>query len=382
VGTHAARLLTEEDATEVPRIVGISDRTGYLYSDEGLPISELMEIQSEHGVAARPYYRRHLDDVCATSTKFSNAPNDLLRESAFCLVPAAPIANYLDVDDDSRPSMTVDRMGSWKMIVEGANTYSPDPARRAARARMERKVYWQSGVLIATDFLVNSGGVIFAAQEQLIETPDHLRIPHSMLGDRAAVDGWLADRQADFAELAEARRLAGEAKRDEVIRRNMKELIDHLAADSDMLPCEAAERISIERIASSESDRTVSDVMASIPTIPEASIVREAAQMLVSENGDILAVVSPSGELAGVVTDWDIARASTTDCPDDMPVAEIMSGEPITAGPADSILDVIRKLEHYDISAMPVVVDREVVGMISSDILAQRTLYRLLQTRN
>jgi glutamate dehydrogenase (NAD(P)+) len=268
------------------------------------------------------------------------------------------------------------------MIVEGANTYSPDPARRAARARMERKVYWQSGVLIATDYLVNSGGVIFAAQEQLIETPDHLRIPQAMLGDRPAVDRWLADRRAEFAQLAEERRLAGEAKRDEVIRRNMRELIDHLVADPDMLPCEAAEEISIKRIASSESDRTVSDVMASIPTIPEKGTVREAAQMLVSEAGDLLAVVSTAGELAGVVTDWDIARATTTDCADDVPVAEIMSGEPITAGPADPVLDVIRKLEHYDISAMPVVVDGKVVGVISSDILAQRTLYRLLQTLN
>jgi glutamate dehydrogenase (NAD(P)+) len=273
-------------------------------------------------------------------------------------------------------------MGNWTMIVEGANTYSPDPARRAARARMERTVYWQSGVLIATDYLVNSGGVIFAAQEQLIPTPDHLRISPSMLGDRAAVDGWLAGRRAEFAELAEKRRLAGEAKRDEVIRRNMEQLIDLLVADPDMLPCEAAERISIDRIASSESDRTVSDVMAPMPAITEDSTVRDAARMLVSENADILAVVSASEELAGVVTDWDIARASTTDCPEDMPIAEILTREPVTASPAESILDVIRKLEHYDISAMPVVVDRKVVGVISSDLLAQRTLHRLLQTQD
>jgi predicted transcriptional regulator len=203
-----------------------------------------------------------------------------------------------------------------------------------------------------------------------------------MLGDRAAVDGWLAGRRAEFAELAEKRRLAGEAKRDEVIRRNMEQLIDLLVADPDMLPCEAAERISIDRIASSESDRTVSDVMAPMPAITEDSTVRDAARMLVSENADILAVVSASEELAGVVTDWDIARASTTDCPEDMPIAEILTREPVTASPAESILDVIRKLEHYDISAMPVVVDRKVVGVISSDLLAQRTLHRLLQTQD
>jgi glutamate dehydrogenase (NAD(P)+) len=92
--------------------------------------------------------------------KFSNSPDDLLRESAFCLIPAAPIANYLDLDPSSHPAMTVAQMGHWSVIVEGANPYSPDPERRAARARLERVVYRQQGVLIATDYLVNSGGVI------------------------------------------------------------------------------------------------------------------------------------------------------------------------------------------------------------------------------
>jgi len=38
-------------------------------------------------------------------------------------------------------------------------------------------------------------------------------------------------------------------------------------------------------------------------------------------------------------------------------------------------------LEHHEISAMPVVNGEGVLGVISSDILARRTLYRLLQTQ-
>jgi glutamate dehydrogenase (NAD(P)+) len=381
VGTHVARLLKEEDPANAPRITGISDESGYLYDETGLPVDELRQIQSEQGVAVFPYFQKRLNNIRFAQTKFSNAPNDLLRESAFCLAPAAPIANYLDVDASSNPSMTVDKMGRWSMIVEGANTYSPDPARRAARARMERTVYWQKGVLIATDFLVNSGGVILAAQEQLVRTPDHLRIPKEMLGDRTAVNRWLADHQDDFAALAEKRRLVGQAKLKEVIRRNMKELIDLLVSDPDMLPCEAAERIGINRIASSESDRTVADVMEPVSTILETKTVREAAELLVSGKGDMLAVVSANGELTGVITDWDITRASATACADDVPITDIMTHEVIAASPADNILDIIRKLEHFEISAMPVVTDEGVTGVISSDILAQRTLYRLLQTR-
>ncbi|MEW5960159.1 MAG: Glu/Leu/Phe/Val dehydrogenase dimerization domain-containing protein [Chloroflexota bacterium] len=381
VGTHVARLLTAGDPARAARVVGLSDETGYLYDAAGLPVADLLAIQHEQGVAAFPYFAQRLSRMRFSPTKFSNCSNDLLRESAFCFVPAAPVANYLAVEAASNPSMTVDRMGHWSMVVEGANTYSPDPARRAGRARMERTVYWQKGVLIATDFLVNSGGVIFAAQEQLIKTPDHLRIPQEMLGNRAAVDRWLVDHQAELAELAEQRRQAGEARRDEVIRRNMIELIDYLTADPDLLPCEAAERISINRIAASERDRTVADVMEPIVTLVETKTVREAARVLVAESSEILAIISGAGRLTGVVTDWDITQASATTCPEDMAVTEIMSRDVITTRPTDSILDVIRKLEHYEISAMPVVTGQGVIGVISSDILARRTLYRLLQAQ-
>lgn len=381
VGTHVARLLSKEGQDETPIIAGISDETGYLYNESGLPVSELLELHQAAGTVAYPYFQKRLSGVNFSPTKYSNDCNDLLRESAFCLVPAAPVANYLDVDAKSNPSMTVDSMGNWAMIVEGANTYSPDPERKAARARMERTVYWQKGVLIATDFLVNSGGVIYAAQEHLIKAPEHLKIPQEMLGDRAAVDLWLVERQEEFAQLAEQRREAGEKQLQRVISRNMRELIDLLVADPDMLPSEAAEHIGIARIASRESDRTAADIMEPITTIDETHTVREAAALLVAEKGDMLAVVSTSGELTGVITDWDITQASATACADDAPLSQIMSTEVVSANPDDSILDVLRKLEHYDISAMPVVTEEGVTGVISTDILAQRTLYRLLQAQ-
>jgi glutamate dehydrogenase (NAD(P)+) len=386
VGTHVARLLTDVEEAERPTISGISDISGYVYDADGLPVVELLEIQVEQGKVALPYFQEKFNKGGKPTLKYSTHSDDLLRESAFCLVPAAPIANYLGVDAASGCSMTVDRMGNWMLIVEGANTYSPDPARKAARSRMERTVYWQKGVLIATDFLVNSGGVILAAQEHLIKAPPHLQIPEEMLGDREAVDGWLAAHSEEFAALAEARRIAGEKQIREVVRRNMKELIDLLVGDPDMLPNEAAEEIAIGRIASSESDRTAADIMEPIPTILETRTVREAAEILVESSGDLLAVISENGELCGVMTDWDITKATATGCGDDVPVSKIMSREVISACPDDSILDVLRKLEHHEISAVPVVDHKNglgdgVLGVISSDILAQRTLYRLLQAQ-
>ncbi|MCA9971916.1 MAG: Glu/Leu/Phe/Val dehydrogenase, partial [Anaerolineales bacterium] len=281
VGAHAARILQE--MLPGARVTGVSDRLGYLYAAAGLPADALFTAWQENGLVTRPFFQQQLAaGDGADGTKYSTDPDDLLRESAFCLIPAAPIANYLDTDPATGPSMTTERMGRWRVVVEGANTYSPDPARKAARQRMEREVYRRRGVLIATDYLVNSGGVIFAAQEHLIKTPDHLRIPDEMLGDAAAVDRWLADHAAELAELAQARLAAAIDYRDRVIRRNMQELIDLLVSDADMLPAEAAEQIAIRRIAARESDRLVADVMDPIPTLGLGCTLQEAAEVMIT----------------------------------------------------------------------------------------------------
>ncbi len=386
VGAHAAHLLT--DMMPDARVIGISDLLGYLYDEEGLPIKDLFHRWQEEGVVTRPYYLEQLaTENGKLSTKYSNAANDLLRESAFCFIPAAPMPNYLDTDPATRPSMTVERMGRWSVIVEGANTYSPDPVRQAARTRMEREVYRQRGILIATDYLVNSGGVIYAAQEHLIKTPPHLYIPSDMLGDEEAVEQWLADHAADFQALAEKRLIAAEAYRTDVIRQNMRELVDLLLTDADMLPSEAAEQISIRRIAARESDRTVADIMEPIPTIVQSSTLQQAAALMVECQRPILAVVGLQNELTGVITEWDITYAtaqgrfpSVSKDAHNAPLAQVMTREVISANPNDSFLDVIRQLEHHEISAMPVVDKANVLGMISTDLLARRSLLRLLQS--
>ena len=381
VGAHAARFLCEW--LPGAQVTGISDENGYLYDAAGLPVDILFSMWEESGPVTRQYFLNLLmeDEASPLGVKFSNAPDDLLRESAFCFIPAAPIANYLDTEQSSNPSMLVDRIGRWNVIIEGANTYSPDPERKAFRSRMERAVYRQLGVMIASDYMVNSGGVIFAAQEKLIETPEHLRCPGDSLGDRKSVEDWLDEHAAELNELADKRRLAAESHRDEVIRRNIREMIDLLVSDADMLPNEAAEQISIRRIAARESDRKAVEIMEPIPSIQAASTVKQAAAALIDSLSPILAVVNDKAELAGVVTDWDITRATSMGSPDDLPLAEVMTRAVVSADPQDGILDVIRKLEHHEISAMPVVSGKSVLGMISSDLLARRSLLRLLQSQ-
>lgn len=385
VGAHVARILTENTKYgKAPRVTGVSDAAGYLYDSEGLQIRDLFKFKNTQGIVTLPYYTKWLEkaDSENINTKFSNAPNDLLRESAFCFVPAAPIACYLDVDTLTKPSITVKQMGKWSMIVESANTYSPDPERKAARARMERVVYWQAGVLIATDYLVNSGGVIYAAQEKSIPTPEKLLVPKRIRGNRRAVDQWLKEHKSEFEILAEKRKKEGEKKVRKVISQNMRELVDILVKDPDMLPCEAAEKISIYRMTSKERYQTVADVMSPIPVISVDKTMRDAAYMLIEENSDILAVISPKGTLSGVITDWDVTRASATACAEELYLEEMMTKDVVTAQKTDSVLSVIRKLEHFEISAIPVVDEEKVSGVVSSDLLARRSLYRMLQTQD
>jgi glutamate dehydrogenase (NAD(P)+) len=382
VGAHAARIFHEYDPENAPVIKGISDVDGYLFKNNGLPWEELFELWKEFGSVTQRYYHdqiMHKKDS-GKDMVFSNAANNLLTESAFCMVPASPMFNYLDVDASSNPSMTVDRMGKWRIIVEGANSYSPLPAKKAARRRMERYVYRDKGILIATDYLVNSGGVIYAAHERIIPTPGHLDIPNELLGNRNGVDKWLEKNQEEFAELSEIRRKAAVEKLETVIRRNMEELVDGLCKDADSLPCEIAEKISVQRIASMEKSKTVKDIMEQAPALEVDKSIADAAQLLVSAHVPIVNIVSEKAKLIGIVTNWDVTKAMASKLSMDAPLAKIMTTDVITTVPGASVIECIRMLENHEISAMPVVDDNQVLGVISGDMLAKRTLFRLLQT--
>jgi glutamate dehydrogenase (NAD(P)+) len=235
-------------------------------------------------------------------------------------------------------------------------------------------------VLIAKDFLVNSGGVIYAAHERMIPTPDDLLIPKDILGHSKKIDAWLHKNQEAFAQLAEIRRKAAVEKLETVIRNNMEELIDGLCKDADSLPCDVAETISIRRIASMEKTRTAKDVMEDAPTIGVDRQIADAARLLVKSRVSIVNVVSETGKLIGIVTNWDITRAMASHLPMDAPLTRVMTTDVIATGPDTPILDCVRMLENHEISAMPIVKKDRVAGIVSGDILAKKTLFRLLQT--
>jgi CBS domain-containing protein len=196
-----------------------------------------------------------------------------------------------------------------------------------------------------------------------------------MLGKRKAADNWLAENAIEFSEISARRLEAGMVFREKSIRRNMTELVDLLASDLEMLPCQASERISLNRLTIKEKERTARDIMEPIPAIGVQASLAEAAALIVETQSNIVAVLSQEYKLAGVVTTWDITRAAAEGS-----VEKIMIRKVISADPADSILDIVTDLEQNQISAMPVVENGTVLGMVSSDLLAQGYLLRLLRS--
>lgn len=123
----------------------------------------------------------------------------------------------------------------------------------------------------------------------------------------------------------------------------------------------------------------VQDFMTEMPVVitPSTSLV-EAYNLMFDHEIRRLPVIS-DGELVGIVTLSDILQATPGYFDDaDMEtrlemaartVRDIMTYDPVTVAPEDTIQEAAERLLEYQISGLPVVQDGHVVGIITeSDI--------------
>ena len=122
----------------------------------------------------------------------------------------------------------------------------------------------------------------------------------------------------------------------------MIELVDMLAANVDLLPSKASERISLQRLSAKENERTAKDIMEPIPIVNAADTIQQTAQLIVTTKSHIVAIQSPENTLAGVVTSWDITHAISKGMAGHAPVESIMTREVISALPGQRILKIVR----------------------------------------
>ena len=132
------------------------------------------------------------------------------------------------------------------------------------------------------------------------------------------------------------------------------------------------------------------DIMTKNPrTVTPETDVREAAQIMKSENVGVVPVVESSGskKLVGLLTDRDIAVRVVAEGKTSARVQEIMSGSPRTVKAGDSVDDVMDLMGKQQVRRVPVVDDRgDLVGIVAQadvvreakdDKKAERTIEKI-----
>ncbi|NND35375.1 MAG: Glu/Leu/Phe/Val dehydrogenase [Saprospiraceae bacterium] len=131
VGKHAARLLVEKGAL----IVAVADSQGTIYNDEGLEVSQLIDLKN-----ARKSVIDYSGGKTGNLQEIISIPCDIW-------IPAA----RPDIIDENNVNLL-----NTKLIIQGANIPVTEKAEEILFAR---------GIHIIPDFIANAGGVICAAVE-------------------------------------------------------------------------------------------------------------------------------------------------------------------------------------------------------------------------
>ena len=118
------------------------------------------------------------------------------------------------------------------------------------------------------------------------------------------------------------------------------------------------------------------DIMTKNPrTVTPETDVREAAQIMKSENVGVVPVVESSGskKLVGLLTDRDIAvRVVANDLdPKKTQVKQVASENLVTLSPNDSTDAAVKAMRDNGLRRMPVVEDSRIIGIVSLGDLAQ-----------
>jgi glutamate dehydrogenase (NAD(P)+) len=131
VGAATARRLDELGVT----VVAVSTTQGGLYNPDGLDVTQLLALRTQHGDALVNFY----------ADAKPLPPGEELTVAADVLIPAA-LQDVIDAE--------LARTLPARIVVEGANLPSSPAAQQVLHDR---------GVIVVPDFIANAGGVVAAA---------------------------------------------------------------------------------------------------------------------------------------------------------------------------------------------------------------------------
>lgn len=117
-------------------------------------------------------------------------------------------------------------------------------------------------------------------------------------------------------------------------------------------------------------DLKAKDVMQQrVETLSSQMTLDEAVQAFSRSHHRGFPVVD-NGQLVGIVTQTDLAKMSEHQLPGDTPLWKIMTPQPVTVGPVASLGDVLYLLNRYQLSRLPVIERKKLIGIITrADII-------------
>ncbi len=124
------------------------------------------------------------------------------------------------------------------------------------------------------------------------------------------------------------------------------------------------------------TDLTASDVMQPrVETLSSQMRLEEALQAFSQSSHRTFPIVE-SNKLVGILTQKDIANLSVRGLNSENLVSDLMTPDPVRIDPEDTLAYVLHLLDRHDLSSLPVVEGRRVVGIITrSDIIRVEAAY-------
>jgi CBS domain-containing protein len=162
-------------------------------------------------------------------------------------------------------------------------------------------------------------------------------------------------RVSSLSSLKTARKIAG----------TLKSWIEngsfYLTAPVERLPLDSV----FKPMKQTEETPFVASVMHSAVTCEENEAIKDIAERIVTQSVNHIVVVDDHGKLCGIVTSWDITRATAEGR---KALADIVTRRVVTAKPDEPLETASRRMAQHNISALPVIdAERKVLGIVTSE---------------
>jgi len=135
----------------------------------------------------------------------------------------------------------------------------------------------------------------------------------------------------------------------------------YLTAPVERLPLDSV----FKPMKQTEETPFVASVMHTAVTCKENEAIKDIAERIVTQSVNHIVVVDDHGRLCGIVTSWDITRATAEGR---KALADIVTRRVVTAKPDEPLETASRRMAEHNISALPVIdSERKVLGIVTSE---------------